>query len=176
MGFDKLDLESLLPFVRKYFTPTQKIFDIVKMMEEKYNIDYENICVLFFRGNDKATEIDLPAIDYYYEYGKAILEKNPNIKFLIQSDETNFINDMKEEFPNNLIFYDEIRHIYKKNTTVNKVFKETNYQYSLYYFAITLIMSRCKHIICNSGNCSLWMVFYREKINNIVQLSACEDL
>jgi hypothetical protein len=145
-------------------------------MEKKYNIDYDNICVLFFRGNDKATEIEMPSIDYYIDYGKSILEKNPNIKFLIQSDETNFINDMKEEFPNNLIFYDEIRHIYKKNTTVNKVFKETNYQYSLYYFAITLIMSKCKYIICNSGNCSLWMVFYRQCTNNIIQLSACDNL
>jgi len=174
--FNKLDLEGLLPFIQKYFTPTQKIIDIMKMMEDKYKIDYNNICVLFFRGNDKATEISLPSVDYYIEFGKIILEKNPNIKFLIQSDETNFINDMKEEFPNNLIFYDEIRHIYKKNTTVNKVFKETNYQYSLYYFAITLIMSKCKYIICNAGNCSLWMLFYRQHTNNIYQLSACSDL
>ncbi len=174
--YNTLDLENLLPFIKKYFTPSRKILEIVEMMEKKYNIDYDNICVLFYRGNDKATEIKLPTIDYYIEYGKTILKDNPNIKFLIQSDETNFLNDMKEEFPNNLIFYDEIRHIYKKNTTVNEVYKETNYQYSLYYYAITLIMSKCNYIICNAGNCSLWMIFYRQHTNNIVELGACENI
>ena len=32
-----------------------------KEMEKKYDLDYDNICVLFFRGNDKATEIKLGA-------------------------------------------------------------------------------------------------------------------
>jgi hypothetical protein len=174
--FDKLDLEGLKPFIKKYFTPNDVIFDLQKMMEEKYKLDYDNLCVLFYRGNDKATEIKLPPLDYYIEYGKSMLEHNPNITFLIQSDETNFINQMKEEFPNNIVFYDEIRHIYKKNTTVNKVFKETNYKYSFLYFAITLIMSKCKYIICNAGNCSLWMMFYRGNWNNIVQLSPCDNI
>ncbi len=174
--FNTLDLEGLKPFIIKYFTPTDVILDLQRLIEKKYKLDFDNICVLFYRGNDKATEMDLPPIDFYIEYGNQMLEKNPNIKFLIQSDETNFINQMKEEFPNNVVFYDEIRHMYKKNSTVNVVFKETNYEYSLLYYAITLIMSKCKYIICNAGNCSLWIVFYRGNCDNIVQLGACDKI
>ena len=84
---------------------------------------------------------------------------------------------MKEEFPNNIIFNDEIRHMYKKNATVNHASdKQKNYKYSLYYYAITLIMSKCKYVICNSGNCSLWIVFYRKNNNNIIQFCACENI
>ena len=84
---------------------------------------------------------------------------------------------MKEEFPNNIIFYDEIRHMYKKCATVNHISnKQQNYVYSLFYYAITLIMSKCKYVICNAGNCSLWIVFYRKNSNNIIQFCACENI
>lgn len=174
--YNTLDFDNLEPFIRKYYTPSDLIEDIKSKLEIKYSIDYNNICVLFFRGNDKATETKLPSFDYYIKYAEEILKLEPNIKFLIQSDETNFINEMETLFPNNIIFKDEIRHIYKTNTTVDVVFKEKNYQYSLYFFAIILIISKCKYIICNSGNCALWMFFYRKTTHNMIQLSAITNI
>jgi hypothetical protein len=174
--FNTLDFNRLEPFIRKYYTPSDAIENIKKHLENKYSIDYNNICVLFYRGNDKATESKLPAFDEYISYAEKILIEEPNIKFLIQSDETNFINEMQYYFPNNIIFNDEIRHIYKTNTTVDVVFKQKNYEYSLYFLAIILIISKCKYIICNSGNCALWMYFYRKTTDNIVQLSAIANI
>ena len=36
-------------------------------------------------------------------------------------------------------------------------------------FASLLILSKCKYIICSSGNCSLWTIFYRGNAHNIFQ-------
>ena len=36
-------------------------------------------------------------------------------------------------------------------------------------FATFLIISKCKYLICSSGNCSIWMMYYRENANNIYQ-------
>jgi len=176
--YTTLDLEKLLPIIRKYFTPTSTIQDIKTEIMQKYSLDFDNICVLFYRGNDKATEITLPSFDEYITYADEILKKQPNIKFLIQSDETNFINAMKVYYPDNhIIFNDEIRHIPRRNTTVDRTtFNESNYYYSKKYLAITLIMSKCKYIICNSGNCSIWIVFFRTNVENIIQLCAIESL
>jgi hypothetical protein len=170
--YPELDLKSLAPFIRKFYTPTDKIREIQKSIEDKYNLDFENTCVLFYRGNDKATEFKPPTFDTYLKYVNKILLNNPNIKFLVQSDETNFLNFMKSQpFADKItIFYDEIRHMYKKNNTVDKVNKELNYEYSQKYLAITLIMSKCKHIVCNRGNCSIWMVFFRNNTDNIIEL------
>ena len=71
-----------------------------KLFNNGKNIDIENICVLFLRGNDKATECNIPEYNEYIIEGKKILEKNNNIRFLIQSDETEFIETMKNEFKN----------------------------------------------------------------------------
>ena len=47
--------------------------------------------------------------------------------------------------------------------------KNKNYDFSKYYLAITLIMSKCKYIICGSGNCSMWIMLYRGNNNNVYQ-------
>jgi len=172
-SYNQLDYEGTIPFIRKYFSPSDKILKIIKTMEEKYNLDYENICVLFFRGNDKVTEVELPSYEEYINYGKYVLNLYPNIKFLIQSDETEFLNTMANHFPNHIIFKDEIRHIQDKSTTVDKVFKESNFHYSMNYLAITIIMSKCKYLIVNSGNCGIWIMFYRENADNVIQFRAC---
>ncbi len=171
--YNKLDFEGIIPFINKYFSPSDLILKIIEEMENKYEIDYNNIVVLFFRGNDKSTEVpELPSYDEYIYYGKIALEQNPNLKFLIQSDETDFITTMAKTFPNNIIFRDEIRHIQDRTSTVDKIDPSTNFKYSLNYLAITIIMSKCKYIICNAGNCAIWIMLYRGNANNIIQFTA----
>jgi hypothetical protein len=147
------------------------IIDIIKKIEQKYNLVYDNICVLFYRGNDKNTETRICNYDEYLIYAEMVLEQNPTILFLIQSDETEFIDFMTNRFPKNSFYFkDEIRHISQnKKTTVDIELKDQNYEFSKYYLAITIIMSKCKYIICGSGNCSIWIMFYRGNNYNTCQ-------
>ena len=168
--YSKINYENLVPLVKKYFSPSNEICRIINNMEQKYNIDYDNVCVLFYRGNDKITETVLCKYSEYLIFSNNILAKNPNIKFLIQSDETEFIEYIRHHFPNNSFYFnDEIRHMNKQNNTVDMVMKEMNYQYSKYYLAITILMSKCKYVICGSGNCSIWIALYRGHSNGIRQ-------
>lgn len=169
-NYKTLDFTNICPFVRKYFSPSPQILQMIKNIEQKYKIDYSNICVLFYRGNDKITETALSSYDDVIEKARLILNENPNVTFLIQSDETEFIEKMTNTFPKNSFYFDdEIRHIPKQNSTVDVVFKETNYKHSQLFLAITIIMSKCKYIICGTGNCSIWIMFYRENANNVYQ-------
>jgi hypothetical protein len=170
VNYTNLDYTNIIPVVKKYFSPSDDILNKIKNMEEKYNLDYDNICVLFYRGNDKNTETEICNYNEYIKYSNKILEKNPNIRFLIQSDETEFIDFMKNKYPNNcFVFKDEIRHMNKCNSTVDIMMKHTNYEFSKLYLAITIIMSKCKYIICGSGNCSIWIMLYRGNADNICQ-------
>jgi hypothetical protein len=95
---------------------------------------------------------------------------NPDVKFLVQSDETEFIIKMRETFPENTFYFkDEIRHIPKQNNTVDKIYRDTNFEFSKLYLAITIIMSKCNYIIFGSGNCSIWIMLYRGHSNNMFQ-------
>ena len=64
---------------------------------------------------------------------------------------------------------DEIRHIPACLSTVDIVMKDKNNLFSKYYLAITIIMSKCKYIICGTGNCSLWIMLYRSNADNVLQ-------
>lgn len=151
-------------------------------METKYKLDYDNLGVLFYRGNDKRKETkpsnQIPNYREHIKKGKEMEEKYPGIRLIVQSDETEYINEMLKHFPNALVFYDEIRHIKHNRTgTVDKVagfggewnkdVGKTNYDFAFKFMAILIIMSRCKHIVLNIGNCSLWVCFFRENAENV---------
>jgi len=175
IDYSKLDYSNLSKFIEKYFSPSDEIKDKIKYLKTKYNIDYNNICVLFYRGNDKNGETKICSYDEYIIIAKQILINNPNIRFLIQSDETEFIHTMISVFPNNSIYFkDEIRHINRHtgHTVDAQYYNYTDYKidtYSKFYLAITIIMSKCKYIICGSGNCSLWIALYRNNSKNMYQ-------
>jgi hypothetical protein len=168
--YQLIDFDRINPVITKYFSPSNNILNIIQDMEKKYNIDYNNICVLFYRGNDKNQETIICDYSEYLAYANKILKINPGILFLIQSDETEFINFISERFPNNSFYFNnEIRHIPKCNSTVDIILKDKNPIFSKYYLAITIIMSKCKYIICGSGNCSFWIILYRGNNNNVIQ-------
>lgn len=62
-----------------------------------------------------------------------------------------------------------LRNSFKTLTLEEIKKKDKNYEFSKYYLAITIIMSKCKYIICGSGNCSIWIMFYRENNKNVCQ-------
>ena len=170
INYASLDYKCITPLIKKYFSPSAEINKIINNIEKKYNLLYENICVLFYRGNDKNRETKICSYDEYLIYVNQLLKKNQKLVFLVQSDETEFIEFMTNKFPNNSFYFnDEIRHMKKCNDTVDLKMRSQNYEFSKKYLAITIIMSKCKYIICGSGNCSEWIMFYRENNKNVIQ-------
>ena len=168
--YSTLKYADLTPFIEKYFSPSIETIQSVEDLEVKYTIDYKNICVLFYRGNDKITETQLGSYEEYIVYAQERLNQNPNVRFLIQSDETEFIETMTAVFPTNSFYMnDEIRHMRKCNNTVDKVQTTDIDKYSRLYLAITIIISKCEYVVCGSGNCSIWIMFYRGSNKNVHQ-------
>ena len=169
-NYSDLDYKCIIPLIKKYFSPSVEINEIVFNIEKKYNLLYENICVLFYRGNDKNRETEKCSYDEYLNYINKLLEKNQQLVFLVQSDETEFIEFITNKLPNNSFYFnDEIRHIKKCNDTVDIKMSSQNYEFSKKYLAITIIMSKCEYIICGSGNCDIWIMFYRGNNKNVIQ-------
>ena len=173
IDYNKLEYTSLCPLVNKYFSPSTNIKNKIEEIKQKYNLDYNNICVLFYRGNDKATEIKLCGYDEYINNAKLIIKRNPEIQFLIQSDETQFIETMLQEFPTNSFYFkDETRNMKKysdQHGSVDYMMATQNNLFSKYFLAITIIMSQCKYVVCISGNCSLWIILYRGNCKGVYQ-------
>jgi hypothetical protein len=169
-NYHNLPYLDYVPFIRKYFYPSQEVQQLIKDIEKKYKIYYPNTCVLFYRGNDKATEVNLPSYDSLLDAARQIKEQNPNVRFLVQSDETEFLHKMLE-LPNSFYFKDEIRHIPKQKATVDHFDINQNLRFSKLFLAITIIMAKSQYIVCNTGNCSMWICLYRGHTQNVFQIT-----
>jgi hypothetical protein len=172
-NYSDYNFDIYFKYVDVYFNLSDNVINIYNIIKTKYNIDFKNTCCLFLRGNDKASECEIPHYDKYIIKGKELLHLNPNLKFLIQSDEKEFIDTMCANFSNNIVFIDEIRVISRdvKRTVDNHgIAPQTNHKYALNFLAIVYIMSKCKYVICNSGNISVWILLYRKHITNFYQL------
>ena len=168
--YKNIKFQLVTPIVNKYFTPSKQVLKYLNNLVTKYNINYDNTCCVFFRGLDKITETKLCSYSEYDTHINSIIAKNPNIKLLIQSDETQFIEYIINKYPNNSFYFkDEIRHIKQSKTLVEKHFGNIDY-YQMNFLAIILLMSKCNYVICNGGtNVSLWIALYRGHCNNFIQ-------
>lgn len=166
-----IQYEEVSPFIKVFFQLTQTIQWMAQEIIKKYHIDFSQTCVLFYRGNDKINETKLCPYEEVIEKAKKVNEKYPDIRFMIQSDETAFITTMMETFPNAFYCRDEIRHMGKRNdTTVDYEFKSSTHEFSKKFLAITWIMSQCKYVVSgSSGNCLLWITYYRGNASDICQ-------
>jgi len=163
---NNIHFAPILPFVQKYFSPTAEIMYSAEYFEQKYDIDYDNTCVLFYRGLDKVTEFPIPTYREVFERARNIEINHTGskkIRFLIQSDETEFIKAALIEFPDAIVFRDETRSAPRQISSVDLLSsdKTDNYYYIKLFFAIVLIMSRAKYFVCNTGNISIWTCLYR---------------
>jgi len=171
-----IDYPVISHLVNKYFTPSEKIIENVEFLKNKYCIDYTNTCAIFHRGTDKINETEIPDFSVYINKAREILEREPDIRFLLQSDDTKFIEKLTNEFPDNSFYFkDEIIHV-DLNLSVDQwrqvrgipfyhgyFYKKTSdhFEYSKMFLAVILVMAKCKHVVCGSGNCSVWLVKYR---------------
>lgn len=76
----------------KYFSLAPDVQNTFIVIRKKSRLDCDNLNlrILFYCGLVKCLETDLALYDQYLEKTHILKCKHPNIRFLIQSDETEF--------------------------------------------------------------------------------------
>lgn len=172
-NYKNLSYDKISPFINKYFTLSNIIENKVKYFENKYNLDYNNLCVLFYRGLAKYWETNLAPYQKFIDKAEEIKNNDSGIKFLIQSDESEFFEYAKNSL-NNLLIFDEIIHTSKNNADYipdveKKLHKNERLNHAINFLAIVKIMSKCKYVITYSGNAGYWICLFRGNANNVYQ-------
>lgn len=177
--FKDILFENIKDIIKIYFSPSHKIFNIKKELENKYNINLEKTIGVYYRGTDKRLEGELPPYDIYFSKLKDLLYINPDYKIILQSDEKEFLDYGRELFPAAIIFSEDTIKGNKNSELLWYKNKDVNINQT--FFAIVMILSQCKEIIVNTSNVSLWISLYRgysegihqylennPKINNVI--------
>lgn len=169
LDYQDLDIEGLKPFVEQYFSPSNHVLEIVSLFETTYKIDYTHTCAVFYRGNDKATETMLAPYESFIAQAQSIEARHPGIVFLVQTDETEFLEAFCAVFPT-AIHFEEIPSIRKKVSTVHDEMPiGERAEFGARFFAATLVLAKCTYVITHTGNCALWCVLYRGSTTGVYQ-------
>lgn len=166
--YKNVDYKHQTPFIKKYFSPSNNIINIKNYLIKKYNINKEKYCAIYYRGTDKKHETKLGDFETYSNEIDKVLNIDKDIQLLVQTDSTQFLEYIKEKYPYAIYIEENITSsndigIHGERGRIN------NYNDIKYFYATLLIMSKCKYIICSSGNCSIWMMYYRKNAKNVHQ-------
>lgn len=177
IAYSQLDYTNVMPIVKNFFEPSTQIVSILRQVETKYGIDAANCIAVYYRGTDKIRETKLDSFDRHCDKLTELLntDNNHNCKILLQSDSTQFLDYIKRKFRGsrhyaNLVIIDEIAPT--TSTTVGTHLErtgQTNHSEIKYLLAVVMLISKCKHIICSSGNVSVWIMLYRGNSVNVHQ-------
>jgi hypothetical protein len=155
--------------INSFFVPSAQILERYTEIKEKNNIDFENTAFIYFRGTDKRTELDGADVQDYLDQLNPILESNPNLKVVLQTDDLEFGQAFQSQFTGSLTVLNELPLIAGIDGFHNVV-SENKFITSIDFFAIVLLMSQCKYLVLNTSNVSFWATLYRGHADGVIQI------
>lgn len=156
-NYKLINFSELNPLICKYFSPSEKIKDSIKLMEEKYKINYPKLLTVYYRSTDKFLETNIPSLDIIINKINEILKIKPKLRILFVSDDLNAIKKVSSIFKN-IIIIDELIKNYIRG-----------YQHAIWFLSTVIIMSKTHSIITTSSNVANWIILYRNNSNKIYQ-------
>jgi len=169
--YKKLDYSHLNPIIKTYFEPSTEVYAKINEYKQLLDIDYENTCGIFYRGNDKWKECKIASHEDFIYKALELKEQNPNIKFYVQTDEEVFLQKFIKKFPDS-VYIDELERMDNKESIVGFQLErgtDTRINHSIQLVAAVNLLAKCKILITHTGNCGFWSVLYRGHKNNLIQ-------
>jgi len=177
--YHHLDFKNIIPIMKIYFEPSQRIKTVADNFIKRYNICCEKCVALYYRGKDKFKEMKIDSFESFHNKLNELLKiiNNENIQILIQTDTSQFLDYITEKNTNkNLIIIKEVTSSYTDTGLHYERTKQQNYNDITNLLSIIQIISKCKYIICTSGNVSSWITMYRGNSENVYQNLNCNWL
>lgn len=161
-----LDFEGLKPIIYKYFSIGDLIQENKDKIKKKYGLD--KYISVFYRGNDKNTEITNPSYDLFIQKAKEL--EHLGLPYLVLPDECKFINEFKKHI-SNVITLDETPCIDfpDGNLMVHMPLNERP-EYGAIYNAVVSLLSEGQYLITHSGNGGVWCCLYRGSADSVIQI------
>lgn len=167
--YNEINFDYTNKIVDTYFTPSKKVIKVYNELMIKYNINLNEIISVLYRGNDKRLETNLPSYDDVLQKTLEVKSKFPNYKILVQSDEIDFCNYMKNSLPE-VIVIDETKKIPRSDTAIQYTLpKGERLQTAITFLAVMMIISNSSKVVLNSGNVGLWVCLFRKKFEGVHQ-------
>jgi hypothetical protein len=165
-------LGVLRRYVDAYFKPSAKVLAFEAYLVRKYDLDTEQAIVLVYRGTDKGIEVRETPIDQYISVAAQLKLMNPNMKVIIQTDQSQAVEAVISKFPD-AIHFEELPTTSGKavihNLDIGNEFEITKSELAIRLLAMIHLLSRAKYVVTHTGNIGAWIALYRGSSSGLFQ-------
>jgi len=170
--YDELDYKCLNMLVRRYFTPSPRINDIVSGWETKYGFDGSKTIGVCYRGTDKQREVTLAQPSAFLEATRRIVQSHPECRVLIQTDQLQVRDLFLREFGDCCWYLEEmpvtgggfaLQHLSSSERGVDR------FIFGQRIVATALMLSKCAHLVNHTGNMGFWIALLRGHYGSAIQ-------
>jgi FkbM family methyltransferase len=169
-NYKLLNFDFINPFIKKYFNFSDEVLSIEQNLINKYQINFDEIISICYRGGDKARETNLPSYEEILINLNEVKNQYPNCKILVQSDEIEFCDYIKLHYDDVIIFEETIK---LKKSDFSAVQYHTPHGQKVRtaqnFLAVMSIMSKSHSVIINSGSVGMFVCLFRGNSNNVHQ-------
>jgi hypothetical protein len=153
--------------IEKFFRFAPPVSERASELAAQLGFDPRQTICIYYRATDKAREMELASVDQFMDVADKILERLPDHRVLIQSDDQRVMNILKSCYGNRSIIVPGVPASVKGNPAHRG--KEQGRMAGLRPFiSAWLLMLRCSHIVCATSNVSMAMALYRGSARNMV--------
>ena len=168
-----INFSGLRPYLDTYFRPSSLVAERKEYLLKKYSIDPSSTLAICYRGTDKWIEVSPISIGYYWTEVRKLLQKEPNLRVLIQTDQKEVRDEGMRDFSAQAFFFEEMPVTYG-SSVIHQLSADArgmnNFDLGVTLLAAVLIMAECKYVIMHTGNVGLWTFLYRGSSKNTCQL------
>lgn len=166
-----LDFQTLVPWVEKYFSPSERVLSRKAELMRKYDLETTRLIAVNIRGTDKWKEVRPTPLDYYERICDTLLETSPLSKILVVSDQSDYVERFKERFGSRVIVFEELPTTSGTHYPVHRtVSRSERTSFGVDYFATVLILASAKFLVTHTGGGAFWTALYRRHTSSFFQL------
>ena len=155
----------------RFFGPSKNVLDKVDLLKTKYALDPDKMISVLYRGTDKSTELVLAHPQDYLIVTQRLLQKNPDFKVLLQTDQTQVIQMFVEALGDKVVFFEETPSTTSNSVIWNLMEKNgaDSIEWSQWFDAALRCVSDCRYMINHTGNVAFFANLYRGSLDGVYQ-------
>jgi hypothetical protein len=174
-----IDYRRFSLVMRRYFQPSDKARTFQSKWIARYDIDPAKTIAVVYRGTDKSTELTLASPRAYVDQARQILERHPDFRVLIQTDEVAVRDLFVEEFGSRCFFIEDMP-VSRQGIVVHELddasLQRDRGEFGVMLVAVTELLSRVAFVVNHTGNLALWVCLWRGHSRGVVQFDSTGGL
>lgn len=169
--YKNLDFKQSSSLVSRYFQPSPQVTEIIWQMVRRYEINFEKVLAVHYRGTDKQIEIQPEPVSTWLSEIRKIAKVLPDDhRILVQTDQQQFLDAVVEEFGSRVFYLRELPLTKNSEANHHSLPDSERTGFALNLLAATIILSRCEWVLTHTGNGGYWAALFRGTAKRLVQL------